>query len=117
VIAHRVDGVRRFAARAGDACIVEEDYGTPLRKPVRHKRIPVVKAAAEVLKEDERCSAFRAEAPVCVAASISLDEAGWRRYVGVFRHIYLLGSVRDAMSPIGIQTQRTHFSNSDMECQ
>src|SRR5438128_12277182 len=74
-----------------NTCIVEEDYGTPLRKPVRHKRIPVVKAAAEVLKEDERRSAFRAEAPVCVADSISLDEAGWSRDVGVVRHNYLLG--------------------------
>jgi hypothetical protein len=54
VIAHRVDGVRRFAGRAGDTCIVEEDYGTPSRKQVRHNRIPVVQAAAEVLKEDER---------------------------------------------------------------
>src|ERR1700738_645887 len=87
VIAHRVDGVRRFAARTGDAGVVEEDYRTPLRKPVRYKRIPVIKAAAEVLKEDERRSAFRAEAPVCVADSISLDEASWSRDVGVFRHI------------------------------
>ncbi len=64
-------------------------YGTSLRKPIRHRRIPVVKAAAEVLKEDERGSAFRAEAPVCVADPISVDEAGWSRDVGVFRHIYL----------------------------
>ena len=70
-----------------NTCIVEKDCGTSLRKPVGHKRIPVVKAAAEVLKEDERRSAFRAEAPVCVADSISLDEAGWSRDVGVFRHI------------------------------
>src|SRR5260221_4162608 len=89
MIAHCVDGVRRFATRTGDARIVEEDYGTPLRKPVRHKRIPVVKAGEEVLKEDERCYAFRAEAPVCVADSIGLDETGWSRDVGVFRHIYL----------------------------
>jgi hypothetical protein len=108
VIAHRFDGVRRFAARTGDTCIVEEDYGTALGKPVRHKRIPVVKAAAEVLKEDKRRSAFRAEAPVCVTDSISLDEAGRCRDVGVFRHIYLLACrsgcyVRnDAMSAIWI---------------
>src|SRR5882762_8547580 len=91
VIAHRIDGVGRLAARAGDPRIVEKDDGTPLRQPIRHKRIPVIKAAAEVLKEDERRSAFRAEAPVCVADAISLDEAGWSRDVGVFRHIYLLG--------------------------
>jgi hypothetical protein len=66
-----------FAARTGDACIVEEDYGTPLRKPVRHKRIPIVQAAAEVLKEDERRSSLRAEAPVCVTDSASFDEPGW----------------------------------------
>src|SRR5260370_768607 len=85
VIAHRIDGVGRLAARAGDPRIVEKDDGTPLRKPIRHKRIPVIKAAAEVLKEDERRSAFRAEAPICVADAISLDEAGWSRDVGVFR--------------------------------
>jgi hypothetical protein len=67
--------------------LLKRNYRTPLRKPVRHKRIPVVKAAAEVLQEDERRSAFRAEAPVCVADSISLDEAGWSRDVGIFRHI------------------------------
>jgi hypothetical protein len=69
-----------------------------LRKPVRHKRIPVIQAAAEVLKEDERRSASRTEAPLRVADSISLDEAGWSRDVGVFGHIYLLGyrSVRCA---------------------
>src|SRR2546426_12024888 len=61
-----------------------------LAKAHPSQRIPVVKAAAEVLKEDERGSAFRAEAPVCVADPISLDEAGWSRDVGVFRHIYLL---------------------------
>jgi hypothetical protein len=44
-----------------------------------------------VLKEDERRSAFRAEAPVCVADSVGLDEAGWSRDVGVFSHIYLRG--------------------------
>ena len=61
-----------------------------MRKSIRHKRIPVVQTATEVLKEDERGSAFRAEAPVCVADPISLDEACWSRDVGVFRHIYLL---------------------------
>jgi|ERR1700730_5133577 len=91
MITHRVDGVRRFAARTGDPRIVEEDYGTPLRKPVRHKRIPVVKAATEVLKEDKRDSAFRAKAPVRVADSISLDKAGWSRDMGASRHIYLHG--------------------------
>jgi hypothetical protein len=102
VIAHRVDGVRRFAARTGDTRIVEEDYGTPLRKPVRHERIPVVKAAAEVLKEDERRSAFRAEAPVCVADSVGLDEADWSRDVGVFRHIYFLRKpeLLDSKAPV-----------------
>ena len=91
MITRRVDAVRRFTARTGDTRIVEEDYGAPLRKPVRHERIPVVKAAAEVLKEDERRSAFRAEAPVCVANSVCLDEADWSRDVGVFRHIYFHG--------------------------
>ena len=96
--------------------IVEEDYGTALRKPVRHKRIPIVQAAAEVLKEDERRSAFRAEAPVCVADSISLDEAGWSRDVSVFRHIYLLGYRSECyVCNYGIQTQRTRLSNSEVD--
>ena len=90
MIAHRVDGVRRFAARTGDARIVEEDYGTPLRKPVRHKRIPVVQAAAEVLKEDERRSSLRAEAPVCLTDSASFDEPGWSGDVGILSHLNVL---------------------------
>ena len=39
---------------------------------------------------DERRSSLRAEAPVCVADSVGLDEADWSRDVGVFRHIYFL---------------------------
>ena len=78
-------------ARAGDACIVEEDYGTPLRKPARHKRIPVVKAAAEVLKEDEWRSSLRAETPVCVTDSASFDEASWSGDVGILCHLDVLG--------------------------
>jgi hypothetical protein len=104
VIAHRVDGVRRFAARTGDTCIVEEDYGTSLRKPVRHNRIPVVEAAAEVLKEDERRSAFRPEAPVCVVDPISLKETGWSRDVSVLRHIDLRGNHSGRYVRIGIKT-------------
>ena len=116
MIAHRVYSVRGFAARTGDTCIVEEDYGTALRKPVRHKRIPIVQAAAEVLKEDERRSAFRAEAPVRVPDSISLDEAGWSRDVSVFRHIYLLGYRSEChVCNYGIQAQRTRLYNSEVE--
>jgi hypothetical protein len=73
------------------ACIVEEDYGTLLRKQVRHKRIPVVQTAAEVLKEDERRSSLRAEAPVCVTDSASFDEPGWSGDVGILCHLDVLG--------------------------
>jgi hypothetical protein len=74
-----------------NTCIVEEDYGTPLRKPVRHKRIPVVKAAAEVLKEDQRRSTLRAEAPVCVTDSASFYEPGWSGDVAILCHLDVLG--------------------------
>jgi len=89
VIAHLVDGVRRFAARAGDACIVEEDYVTPCAaRPSQAD--PSCQGAAEVLKEDERRSTFRAEAPVCVTDSASFDQPGWSRDVGILCHLDVL---------------------------
>ena len=51
---------------------------------------PVVQAAAEVLKEDERRSSLRAETPVCVTDTASFDGPGWSGDVGILCHLDVL---------------------------
>src|SRR4029077_10677674 len=72
-----------FTTRTGDASNIEENNGPTLCQPVGNHGIPVVHTGAEVWKEDERRSAFRAEAPICIADSVGLDKAGRSSDVGV----------------------------------
>jgi hypothetical protein len=42
MVGHGIDGIRGFAAGAGNASVIEEDYGTSFGESIRYKRIPVV---------------------------------------------------------------------------
>jgi len=73
VVGHRLDGVGRFATRAGDAGIVKNDDRPILCKPVQQQGIGAVHPLPEVLQEDEGHSRVLAHTPVRMARRTSLD--------------------------------------------
>src|SRR6266446_2679500 len=86
VVPHRIDGVGRLAARAGDTGIVEKDHRAVHGKAVGDCGIPMVHPAAEVLHEEQRLASFSSEPPEREADSVRFDELRWRSHVRV-RHL------------------------------
>ena len=70
----------------GYAGVVEEDHLTVLGQTVRHRRVPVVHGAGEVLVEDERHAGRLAEAAIGEADAVGLDELRRRGLVTVLGH-------------------------------
>jgi hypothetical protein len=50
---HFLNGARRFASRAGDACVVEENDVVGGGETFSDRRIPVVQVACEIVQEKE----------------------------------------------------------------
>ncbi len=73
VVGHVLDACTRCAARGGDAATVVEDDFAPCREAIRHQRIPVVHAPAEVLQEQHRWLRSSAVAPATIGESSTAD--------------------------------------------
>jgi len=82
VIGLRFHGVRGLATGACDACVVEQNDRTVRGQSVRHRRIPVIHAATEMLQERQRCAGLGTEAPVGVPNPVRRDEPRRSRHMG-----------------------------------
>src|ERR1700674_5352848 len=70
--AHLLERGRDLAGAAGDACVVEQDHLTVASEAIRHRRVPIIHGADEVLVEDDRHTAGLAESAIGEADSVSL---------------------------------------------
>src|SRR5882724_3370019 len=83
VFPHRINGVGRLAAGAGDTGIVEKDHRAVQGESVGDCGIPMVHPAAEVLHEEQRLASVSSEPPVREADSVRFDELLWGSRVRV----------------------------------
>jgi hypothetical protein len=86
VLGHLFNRSRNFAARAGDAGVVEQDRCAVLGKSVGQRGIPVIHGSGKVHEEEQRHASFLAKATVSETDSPSFCELRRRGLVRVVAH-------------------------------
>src|SRR6202048_4415483 len=111
VLRHRIDRIRRFAARRGDPRIVEQNDPAIFRKAVGDRGIPMIHSAPKMLHEKKRRAAFLSEPAVGEANPVGFNELRGGRdgsvcHASFFRHTLFAFSavIRTRNFPISFRT-------------